>query len=233
MLFANKIRRLREVRQLLQRQLAAALENDTPIYSKIERGDRPAKREQVIAIAKILTIDKNELLTLWLADKILDVIENEKELANKALDSISNNSLMSDLHDKATRSYNLSRIRNKDTKPEMLVRKFLFANGFRYRLNDRKLPSKRDIVLPKYKTIIFINGCFWHGHENCKYFKLPATRTEWRKAKIDGNIKNDIIKHTLLRDAGYKVIVIWECEVKNKEVYNYIIDEIKETQRTV
>ena len=85
MLFANKIRRLREEQQLLQRQLAAALEIDTPMYSKIERGDRPAKREQVIAIAKILTTDENELLTLWLADKILDVIENETELADQAL----------------------------------------------------------------------------------------------------------------------------------------------------
>ena len=123
---------------------------------------------------------------------------------------------MADVHDKATRSYNMSRIRNKDTKPELLVRKFLFANGFRYRLNDKKLPGKPDIVLPKYKTVIFVNGCFWHGHENCKYFKLPATRTEWWKEKIEGNIKNDITKHALLREAGYKVMVVWECEVKNK-----------------
>ena len=101
---------------------------------------------------------------------------------------------MADVHDKATRSYNMSRIRNKDTKPEILVRKFLFANGFRYRLNDTKLPGKPDIVLPKYKTVIFVNGCFWHGHENCKYFKLPATQTEWWKEKIEGNIKNDIKK---------------------------------------
>ena len=123
---------------------------------------------------------------------------------------------MADVHDKATRSYNMSRIRNKDTKPEILVRTFLFANGFRYRLNEKKLPGKPDIVLPKYKTVIFVNGCFWHGHENCKYFKLPATRTEWWKEKIEGNIKNDITKHALLREAGYKVMVIWECEVKNK-----------------
>jgi DNA mismatch endonuclease (patch repair protein) len=134
---------------------------------------------------------------------------------------------MADVHDKATRSYNMSRIKNKDTKPEMLVRKFLFANGFRYRLNDKKLPGKPDIVLPKYKTVIFVNGCFWHGHENCKYFKLPATRTEWWKAKIEGNIKNDTIKHTLLREAGYKVMVIWECEVKNKLIFDTIIDGIR------
>lgn len=80
---------------------------------------------------------------------------------------------MDDVHDKATRSYNMSRIKSKNTKPEILVRKFLFANGFRYRLNDKKLPGKPDIVQQKYKTVIFVNGCFWHGHENCKYFKLP------------------------------------------------------------
>lgn len=135
---------------------------------------------------------------------------------------------MADVHNKATRSYNMSRIRNKNTKPEILVRKFLFTNGFRYRVNDKKLPGKPDIVLPKYKTVIFVNGCFWHGHENCKFFKLPATRTEWWKEKIEGNIKNDLKKQTLLIEAGYRVIVIWECEIKNKTVYSRIIDEIRD-----
>jgi len=121
----------------------------------------------------------------------------------------------------------MSRIRNKDTNPEILVRKFLFTNGFRYRLNDKKLPGKPDIVLPKYKTVIFVNGCFWHGHENCKYFKLPATRTEWWKEKIEGNIKNDKKKHDQLCEAGYKVIVIWECEIKNKSIFDIIIDGIR------
>lgn len=136
--------------------------------------------------------------------------------------------VMADVHDKETRSFNMSRVRSKDTKPEMLIRKFLFANGFRYRLHDKKLPGKPDIVLPKYKTVIFINGCFWHGHENCKYFKLPKTRTEWWKAKIERNIVNDKEKHTLLQNAGYKVIVVWECDIKNKSVYDTLIDEIKE-----
>lgn len=134
---------------------------------------------------------------------------------------------MADVHDKLTRSYNMSRIKGTNTKPEMLVRKFLFANGFRYRLHDKKLPGKPDIVLPKYKTVIFVNGCFWHGHVNCKYFKLPGTRTEWWKDKIEGNIKNDLKKHTLLMEAGYKVIVIWECEIKNKSIFEIIIDEIR------
>ena len=134
---------------------------------------------------------------------------------------------MADVHDKATRSYNMSRIKNRNTKPEILVRKFLFANGFRYRINDKKLPGKPDIVLPKYKTVIFVNGCFWHGHENCKYFKLPATRTEWWKEKIEKNIENDLKKHAQLKESGYHVIIIWECEIKNKSVYTTIIDEIR------
>ena len=86
---------------------------------------------------------------------------------------------MADVHSKAVRSYNMSRIKGKDTKPEMLVRKFLFANGFRYLLHVKTLPGKPDIVLPKYKTVIFIHGCFWHGHDGCKYFVVPKTRTEW------------------------------------------------------
>ena len=134
---------------------------------------------------------------------------------------------MADVHDKATRSYNMSRIKNKNTKPEILVRKFLFANGFRFRLNDKKLPGKPDIVLAKYKTVIFVNGCFWHGHENCKYFKLPGTRTEWWKEKIEKNIENDLKKQFHLVNLGYKVIIVWECEIKNKSVYTTIIDEIK------
>ena len=134
---------------------------------------------------------------------------------------------MADVHDKATRSYNMSRIKNKNTKPEILVRKFLFANGFRYRINDKKLPGKPDIVLSKYKTVIFVNGCFWHGHENCRYFKLPGTRAEWWKEKIDKNIDNDLKKHLQLINAGYRVIIIWECEIKNKSFYTTIIDEIR------
>ena len=134
---------------------------------------------------------------------------------------------MTDVHDKATRSYNMSRIKNKNNKPEILVRKFLFSNGFRYRLNDKRFPGKPDIVLPRYKTVIFVNGCFWHGHENCKYFKLPATRSDWWKEKIDKNKDNDLKNHLQLITAGYRVIIIWECEIKNKSFYTTIIDEIR------
>src|SRR5471030_201513 len=98
---------------------------------------------------------------------------------------------MADVHSKATRSYNMSRIRSKDTKPEMLVRNFLHKNVFRYRLHVKDLPGKPDIVLPKYKTVIFIHGCFWHGHEGCKYASIPKTREEWWLNKINGNRQND------------------------------------------
>lgn len=123
---------------------------------------------------------------------------------------------MPDVHSPSQRSYNMSRIKGKDTKPELLVRKFLFSKGFRYRVNDKRLPGKPDIVLPKYKTVIFVNGCFWHGHENCKYFKLPKTRRAWWKAKIDRNRLNETKNFSFLKKEGWKVIRIWTCELKER-----------------
>lgn len=125
---------------------------------------------------------------------------------------------MADVHNRQTRSYNMSRIKGKNTKPEILVRKFLFANGFRYRLNDKKLPGKPDIVLPKYKTVIFVNGCFWHGHNECSYFVIPKTRTEWWLNKISVNKENDNKNKTLLETAGWHVIAIYECQLKNEKI---------------
>lgn len=114
----------------------------------------------------------------------------------------------------------MSRIRSKDTKPEMLVRRFLHANGFRYRLHDKKLPGKPDIVLPKYKTVIFIHGCFWHGHEGCKYYVVPRTKTEWWLNKINSNIANDKKSLEALRETGWNVLHIWECELKKNSIEN-------------
>lgn len=122
---------------------------------------------------------------------------------------------MADAHDKATRSYNMSRIRSGNTKPELLVRKFLHAQGFRYKLHDKKLAGKPDIVLPKYKTVIFIHGCFWHGHKNCKYFTVPKTRTQWWLNKIHCNKVNDEKAVKLLRKEGWKIIILWECRLKS------------------
>jgi len=125
---------------------------------------------------------------------------------------------MTDVHNKETRSYNMSQIKGKNTKPEMLVRKFLFANGFRYRLHDSKLPGKPDIVLPKYKTVIFVNGCFWHGHKGCSYFVLPKTRTEWWLQKIKGTMTRDKAAEIALNVLEWKVILIWECQLKKNNL---------------
>ena len=119
-----------------------------------------------------------------------------------------------DVHDKQTRSYNMSQIKSKNTKPEEMVRKYLFAHGFRYRKNDKKLPGKPDIVLPKYKTVVFINGCFWHGHEGCRYFVIPKTNTEFWLNKITGNIIRDARKNEELIELGWKILTVWECELK-------------------
>lgn len=123
---------------------------------------------------------------------------------------------MSDVHDKKTRSFNMSRIRSKDTKPEILVRKYLFAKGFRYRLHDKKLPGKPDLAFPKYKTVIFVHGCFWHGHEGCKYFVIPKTRRKWWVNKITRNKQLDAKHAANLRAAGWKIINVFECRLRPK-----------------
>lgn len=102
----------------------------------------------------------------------------------------------------------MSQIKGKHTKPEIMVRKFLFAEGFRYRLHDKKLPGKPDIILPKYNVVIFINGCFWHGHENCSYFVIPKTKTEWWLNKINTTKQRDILKIKELESLGWRIKVI-------------------------
>jgi DNA mismatch endonuclease (patch repair protein) len=128
---------------------------------------------------------------------------------------------MPDIHSPQTRSYNMSRIRSRDTGPEMLLRRWLFSRGFRYRLHEKKLPGKPDIVLPKYRTVIFVHGCFWHGHEGCRYFVMPKTRTEWWREKINQNTIRDISNTNKLKEAGWTVLEVFECELKRK------FDEIK------
>ena len=115
------------------------------------------------------------------------------------------------------RHYNMSQIRSKDTCPEIMVRRYLFSKGLRYRKNDKKLPGHPDIVLPKYRTVIFVNGCFWHGHENCEYFRLPQTNTSFWEEKIARNKKRDMITNEKLIKDGWKTITIWECELKKAE----------------
>jgi len=124
---------------------------------------------------------------------------------------------MADVLTKKQRHYNMSRIRSKDTKPEELVRKYLFTQGFRYRKNDKRYPGKPDIVLPKYKTIIFVHGCFWHQHSGCNAARIPDTNSGFWKEKFDRNVARDQKEQEALREAGWKVIVLWECELSNKE----------------
>ena len=124
---------------------------------------------------------------------------------------------MSDKLTPEKRSWNMSRIKGKDTKIEVEVRKYLFSKGYRFRKNDKRYPGKPDIVLPKYHVAIFVHGCFWHRHEGCKDATTPKTRTEFWLEKFDKNVKNDQIKQEKLRKLGWKVIVIWECEI-NKDL---------------
>jgi len=121
---------------------------------------------------------------------------------------------MSDKLTPEKRSWNMSRIKGKDTKIEVEVRKYLFSKGYRFRKNDKRYLGKPDIVLPKYHVAIFVHGCFWHRHEGCKDATTPKTRTEFWLEKFDKNVKNDQIKQEKLRELGWKVIVIWECELK-------------------
>lgn len=139
---------------------------------------------------------------------------------------------MADVHSKETRSYNMSRIKGKNTKPEILVRKFLFSKGFRYRLNVKNLPGKPDIVLPKYKTVIFIHGCFWHGHEGCRYFVVPKTRTEWWLEKITSNIERDAKNYNELKQTGWIVYIIYECKLKpvlKEDTLNNLIAQLSKS----
>lgn len=123
---------------------------------------------------------------------------------------------MADIVDKETRSRMMSGIRGKDTKPEMVVRKLLHSRGFRFRLHRRDLPGRPDIVLPKYRTAILVHGCFWHGHENCHLFRLPGSRTEFWEGKIAGNKVRDQKNLLLLKEAGWRILQIWECAIKGK-----------------
>jgi len=123
--------------------------------------------------------------------------------------------VMADVHEPEVRSYNMSRIKGKNTKPEILLRKLLFKHGFRFRIHVKNLPGKPDIVLPKYKTVIFVHGCFWHGHEGCKYFVMPKTRTEFWSKKIHANIQRDQMAESLLKEKGWRIVKVWECDLKS------------------
>ena len=138
-----------------------------------------------------------------------------------------------DNHSKEVRSYNMSRIRSTGNKPEEIVRKYLFSQGFRYRKNDKRYPGKPDIVLPKYKTVIFVHGCFWHMHD-CGRFVWPTSNEEYWKTKIARNIERDESNVTALKQAGWNVLVVWECELKKKSAQSRLeklVSEIRNNSK--
>ncbi len=125
----------------------------------------------------------------------------------------------------------MSQIRSGNTKPELLLRKFLHANGYRYKLHDKKLPGRPDIVLSKYHTVIFVNGCFWHGHTNCQYFTTPKTNTQWWTNKINRNKANDKKAVKALRKDGWRVITVWECKLKSAKADKTLIKLLSELNK--
>jgi DNA mismatch endonuclease (patch repair protein) len=133
-----------------------------------------------------------------------------------------------DIFSKSKRSEIMSKVSGKDTKPEILVRKYLFSKGFRYRKNVNGLTGKPDIVLPKYKTIIFIHGCFWHGHSNCEASRLPASNIEYWTKKISSNIERDLQNKKILKKSRWNIIVIWECELKKEKIEKRLASIVKQ-----
>lgn len=131
---------------------------------------------------------------------------------------------MADNHTKEIRSMNMSHIRSINTKPEETVRKYLFSKGLRYRKNVKNLPGCPDIVLPKYKTVIFVNGCFWHHHD-CKRFKWPSTNENYWRNKINRNVERDAINNEKLRLSGWRILTVWECDLK-KDVQSERLEQL-------
>lgn len=137
-------------------------------------------------------------------------------------------SWMADIVDKATRSRMMSGIRGRDTKPELMVRRFLHRLGFRYRLHVRTLPGRPDIVLPKYRSAVFVHGCFWHQHAGCRFAVMPRSNSEFWRTKLNGNVERDAVTARRLSELGWRALTIWECEVENEDALRKLAANIVE-----
>lgn len=123
----------------------------------------------------------------------------------------------------------MAAIKGKDTKPELIVRKYLFSRGLRFRIQVRKLPGRPDIVLPKYRTVIFVNGCFWHGHEGCRYYRLPKSNVDFWQEKIERNKARDARNEAELKALGWRVLRVWECDIRTVAGRNEYLDSLYDT----
>lgn len=140
-----------------------------------------------------------------------------------------------DIVDAEVRSRMMSNIRGKDTKPEMMVRKFLHARGLRFRIHRRDLPGRPDLVLPQWRAAVLVHGCFWHGHHGCRYFRMPATRPEFWSAKIAANVSRDHSSEAALKELGWRVLVLWECAIRDypSEALEVLLSHIRGGSRNV
>lgn len=127
---------------------------------------------------------------------------------------------------KDARSKNMAAIKSKNTSPELIVRKILFSEGYRYRIHDSKLPGKPDIVLKKYKTVIFVHGCFWHSHANCKRANMPKTNLDYWSNKISKNVDRDKEHYEELKEGEWKILIIWECQTKDREQVRKLLSKV-------
>ena len=158
---------------------------------------------KVLNIASLLCVEYLLILCLYLLESMTDIWNKEK------------------------RSEVMSKIRSKNTKPELILRKALFARGFRYRVNDKRLPGRPDIVFPKYKTVIFIHGCFWHGHDKgCIDSHIPKTNSEYWLAKIKKNKERDENNQSQIQSMGWNVLTIWDCEIQRKNNLEILVDKM-------
>jgi DNA mismatch endonuclease (patch repair protein) len=136
---------------------------------------------------------------------------------------------MTDTRTKEKRSEIMSKVRSKNTTPELVVRQMIFGMGYRYRLHDKRLPGKPDLVFSRQRKVVFVNGCFWHGHENCRYGRLPKSRLDFWKPKIDRNRQRDAENLRRLKDEGWTVLTVWQCEVKDQEKLRLHLHEFLES----
>ena len=216
--------------------------NEEAFDSLMKHNVELRKERRIFAREKLIKLAGNSIVVQVLEEIFLQILFIKKHILKSTMNEKSSGNQLSienvrtDVHTKAQRSYNMSRIRSKDTTPERIVRSYLHRNGFRFRVCAGNLFGKPDIVLPKYRTVIFVHGCFWHGHENCRFFVEPKANADSWKKKFDDNKRRDVLTQQKLSADGWKVIIIWECELKpdkRKETLEHLQKTILDRQNSL